>query len=126
MNDDNLRPSNNNVRYLNQADQLSHHRLRVWHKAREFLRLVNKNPIGDAELRSQATKAAKSVGCNIAEGAAHEGAAKKRHYRIARGSAVEVVAAYELAEDCGETVAIDEITHLGAAIASMLTGLIRR
>ena len=72
------------------------------------------------------SRAAKSVGCNIAEGAALDGASKKRHYRIAKGSAVEVVAAYELASDIGETVPTDEVTRLGAAIASMLTGLIRK
>ncbi len=125
MKDKNLSPQQSKtVRYLHQVNQLSHHRLRVWDKARELVRLVNQHPIGDAELRHQASKAAKSVGCNIAEGAALDGAAKKRHYRIARGSIIEVVAAYELAMDCGETVPIDEIAQLGAAIASMLTGLI--
>ncbi len=109
-----------------QRDLLSHHRLRVWAKARVLLRLVSANPIGDAELRNQASRAAKSVGCNIAEGAAHEGGMKKRHYRVAKGSVVEVVAAYELAEDIGEQVVLKEVTDMGAAIACMLTGLIRR
>ena len=121
-----IQSNSSNIRYLRQVEQLSHHRLRVWDKARELLRLVNRNPISDAELRHQATKAAKSVGCNIAEGSGLDGAAKKRHYRIARGSTIEVVAAYELAIDCGESVPVDEVTRLGAAIASMLTGLIRR
>ena len=127
MNDDHPQHRvDNEASYAKQRGMLSHHRLRVWEKARQQLRLVSKNPIGDAELRLQASKAAKSVGCNIAEGAALDGAAKKRHYRIAKGSAVEVVAAYELASDIGETVPTDEVTELGAAIASMLTGLIRK
>ena len=127
MNDDHpQRPDDNEARYPRQRDKLCHHRLRVWAEARALVRLVSKNPIGDAELRLQASKAAKSVGCNIAEGAALEGASKKRHYKIAKGSAVEVVAAYELAEDIGETVPVDEVTRRGAAIASMLTGLIRK
>ena len=111
-----------------QVGRLSHHRLRVYGKARELLRLVSRCSIGDAELRSQAGRAAKSVGCNVAEGSALEGAAKKRHYRIARGSVVEVVAAYELAADIGETVPVGEVSRLGAAIeiSSMLTGLIRK
>lgn len=116
----------NNLRYLHQVRQLSHHRLRVWHQARELVRFVIRHPIGDAELRKQAGNAAKSVGCNIAEGAGLDGAAKKRHFRIARGSTIEVVAAYELATDCGEPVPVDEVTVMGAAIASMLTGLICR
>lgn len=125
MKDTNLNPSNI-IEYPHQLEQLSHHRLRVWHKARELVRLVNQHPIGDAELRAQASNAAKSVGCNVAEGAALDGAAKKRHYRIARGSVIEVVAAYELAQDCGETPPVDQVARLVAAIASMLTGLIRR
>ena len=115
-----------NDNHNHQIDKLSHRRLRVWMKARTLVRLVNRNPIGDAELRNQASRAAKSVGCNIAEGAALEGASKKKHYRIAKGSVVEVVAAYELATDVGESVPVDEVAQLGAAIASMLTGLIRK
>ena len=127
MNDDHPQHrGDSEARYAQQRHELSHHRLRVWQKARQLVRLVSKNPIGDAELRGQASRAAKSVGCNIAEGAALDGASKKRHYRIAKGSAVEVVAAYELASDIGETVPTDEVTRLGAAIASMLTGLIRK
>ncbi len=127
MNDDHHEQrGKNEAHYARQRDKLSHHRLRVWEEARALLRLVSKHPIGDAELRLQASKAAKSVGCNIAEGAALEGVSKKKHYRIAKGSAVEVVAAYELAADIGETVPVDEVTQRGAAIASMLTGLIRK
>lgn len=128
MNDDHhhLRRADNETRYAQQRDKLSHHRLRVWAKARELLRLVSKNAIGDAELRHQASRAAKSVGCNIAEGAALEGGSKKKHYKIAKGSVVEVVAAYELADDIGEVLPVDDVTRLAAAIASMLTGLIRK
>ncbi len=127
MNDDHHEhPDTNEARYAQQKDKLSHHRLRVWTKARQLLRLVSKNAIEDAELRNQASRAAKSVGCNIAEGAALEGGSKKKHYKIAKGSAVEVVAAYELASDIGENVPIDDVTKLAAAVASMLTGLIRK
>ena len=54
------------------TSQLSHHRLRVWHYAVELVRLVHRQPIGDAELRDQAGRAAKSVGLNVAEGAAQD------------------------------------------------------
>ena len=70
-----------------------HHRLRVWNYSVELVRLVKQNALGDAELRDQSSRAAKSVALNIAEAAGLEGAAKKRHFRIARASFVEVVAA---------------------------------
>ena len=116
------------ARWERQVGRLSHHRLRVYGKARELLRLVSRCSIGDAELRSQASRAAKSVACNVAEGSALDGASKKRHYKIAKGSVVEVVAAYDLATDVGETVPVDEVSRLGASIeiSSMLTGLIRK
>ena len=104
---------------------LCHHRLEVWHLARELVRLVNRWPIGDAELRDQAERAARSVACNIAEGSALDGAAKKRHFRQARASTVEVVGAYEVAEDIGEKVPVAEVQALGARIAAMLFGLVR-
>ncbi len=105
--------------------QLSHHRLHVWHYSIQLVRLVKQSPIGDRELRDHAERACRSVALNIAEGAALDGAAKRRHFKIARASDVEVVAAYELAEAIGESVALSEITRLGIIIASMLTGLIR-
>ncbi len=110
----------------NKKKSFSHHSLHVWTRTRELVRLVVRCPIGDAELRRQASRAAKSVGCNIAEGAGHFGAASKRHFKIARGSVIEVVAAYELAEDCGETVPLEQVSTLSREIACMLTGLIRR
>ncbi len=67
-----------------------------------------------------------SVGLNIAEGAALEGAVKKRHYKIARGSVVEVVAAYELGQDLGHKVPLARVQELGTNIARMLSGLILR
>jgi four helix bundle protein len=104
---------------------LSHHHLRVFGVARKLNRLVFGRPIGHAELRRQAQNASLSVGLNIAEGAGQFGGARKRHYKIAKGSVIEVVAAYELAEDIGESVPVREVQDLGDAIAAMLAGLIR-
>ena len=126
MNDQNQHHQNNERQYRQQIENLSHHRLHVWHKARQLVRLVCSHPIGDAELRLHASKAAKSVGLNTAEGSGLDGAARKKHYKIARGSVIEVVAAYELAADTGETIPLEEVSRLGAAIASMLSGLIRK
>jgi four helix bundle protein len=105
--------------------QLSHHRLHVWHKALALVKLVKASPIGDAELRDQASRACRSAALNIAEAAGLDGAAKRRHFSIARGSAIEVAAAYELAGALGEKVAITEIVGVAAEVAAMLTRLIR-
>ena len=108
-----------------QRMQLSHHRLLVWHKAMELVRLVKQAPIGDAELRDHSMRACRSAALNIAEGAALEGAAKRRHFGIARASTVETVAAYELAEAIGEILPVENILRIAAEIAAMLTRLIR-
>ena len=104
---------------------LPHHRLRIYGTARALRRLVASNPIGDANLRRHASEAASSVVLIIGEGAALWGAAKKRHYRIAFGSALEVAAAYEAAGDCGERLAVAEIFEHVDHVAVM-TKLTRR
>jgi len=38
---------------------------------------------------------------------------------------VELVAAYEVAEALGETVAVEEVKARGAAVSRMLAGLLR-
>ena len=104
---------------------LCHHQLRVWHKAIALVKLVQASPIGDAELLDQAGRACRSVALNIAEGAAMSGAAKRRHYVIARGSVVETAAAYELARAIGESVATNEVVELAAEISAILNALVR-
>ena len=105
---------------------LAHHRLIVWQRAVELVKLVQRYPIADAELRGQANRAARSAGLNIVEGAAVRGAAKERHFVIAQGSVTEVVGAYELAEALGEVLPVAEVQHRGAEVAAMLFGLMRR
>ena len=97
----------------------------MWEYSIQLVRLVKAAPIGDRELRDQAERACRSVALNIAESAALDGAAKRRHFKIARASGVETVAAYELAEALGESVPVAEVTRLGIIIVSMLSGLIR-
>ena len=86
---------------------------------------MHRRPPGHAELRTQAQRACISIALNIAEGTELQGAARKRHFRIARGSVLETVASYEIASDIGEDVPVDEVTALGTSIASMLSGLLR-
>jgi four helix bundle protein len=81
-------------------------------------------PIRDGELRKQSHNAAKSVALNIAEGAGQEGGSRGRHFKIARGSVTEVVAAYEIACAMGERPAVAEVLELGNDISAMLSGLI--
>ncbi len=105
---------------------LANRRFLVWGKAVELVRLVRRSPIEDAELRRHAQQAATSVALNIAEGAAHGGGARGRHFKIARGSVGEVAAAYELADAIGESVPVAEVIDQANQLAAMLSALIRR
>jgi four helix bundle protein len=105
---------------------LPHHGLRVWRRSMELVKRVRKAPPGHAELRDQSIRAAMSVVLNITEGAALEGAARMRHYKIARASVVEVVAAYEMADAIGESVPLADVLEHGRTIYAMLTKMIRR
>ena len=98
----------------------------MWWRSVELVKLVKRCPPGHAELRDQATRAAMSVGLNISEGAALEGAAKQRHYKRARASVVEVVAAYEMAEAIGESVPVTAVLAQSRILYAVLTKLIRR
>ena len=55
----------------------------------------------DANLATQIKKAASSVPLNLAEGRRRAGRDRKHHWRIAAGSADEVVAALRIAEAWG-------------------------
>ncbi|MCA9601657.1 MAG: four helix bundle protein [Polyangiales bacterium] len=105
--------------------QLSHHSLHVYRLALALVRFVHRNPIGHRELRDQAQRASVSVGLGIAEGAGLDGAAKRRHYSIARASCLEVAAAYELAEAIGEKVACAQIQTQALPIIRILSRLTR-
>jgi four helix bundle protein len=105
---------------------LPHQRLRIYWTARELRRLVFTHPLGHADLRNQAERAANSVVLNISEGAVLLGNAKKRHYRIAYGSAVEIAAAYEIGEQDGLSPAVAEIFDHVDHIVAVMTKLLRR
>ena len=107
------------------STRLSYHRLRVYAEARRLAAFVHQHPPRHRELRNQAQRAVISVVLNIAEGAGLWGKAQQRHFRIARGSAFETVAAYEVATDIGEDVPMDEVTARATVVASMLSGLLK-
>jgi four helix bundle protein len=104
---------------------LSHHRLRVYWLALELAKLTARWPIRRAALRRQAERAVDSIALNIAEAAGLSGRRNKSQFMIARGSTLEVVAAYELAWTYGETVPVDDVRRLGRVVAAMLTKLAR-
>lgn len=111
---------------------LSHARLDVYQRAIEFLgfatKLMNAYAPGNAALRDQLRRAAMSICLNIAEGAGRVSPAdKRRHYAIARGSALECGAVLDVSVVLGLLEA-DEAkrgNEILARVVSMLTNMAR-
>lgn len=61
-------------------------------------RLRSRNP----ELYRQLRRAASAVPLHLAEGSGREGADRRQHFRVARGSALEIQAVVEVAEAWGD------------------------
>jgi len=106
--------------------RLTHHSLRVWNEALELVRVTKAAGIRDAVVRDQAHRAAVSVALNVAEGAGRASRTRLQHFSIARGSVVELVAAFEVAEALGEKVPVEEVRERGATVSRMLSGLLKR
>jgi len=107
---------------------LPHHKLLAFGVAKEMLLAVKAANIGEAGLRDQAMRAAKSACLNCAEGAGRTTRADKaRAFAIARGEAVEAAAAVELAAVCGSAseADVERVAVLADKLVAMLTGLIR-
>jgi four helix bundle protein len=116
--------SQNNPR----AHGLPHHHLIAWQVAVDFLSAVRAAKIKDADLRNQAMRAAKSVCLNTAEVAGRKSRAdKSRVFAIARGEAVEAIAAIEIAGYAGDTTeeAAQTCVALGGRLVALLSGLMR-
>jgi four helix bundle protein len=96
--------------------------------ARELARVVCTATIRDAELRDQATRAAKSAFLNLCEGLPDDRpAVRRRYFRQADGSVHEVAGALDLASAIGaldERVAREAIA-LAARVRALLRGLMR-
>ena len=103
-------------------------RLDAYRLARELARLVCTAKIADAELRDQATRAAKSAFLNLCEGLPDDRpAVRRRYFRQADGSVHEVAGALDLAAAIG---ALDEdrareAIALAARVRAVLRGLMR-
>ncbi len=121
----------------NQLPGLPHHKLHAYGAAVKLLLAVRAANIRDAKLRDEATRAAKSAALNCAEGAGRVSRADKaraftpagiaKRVTIARGEAVEAVAAVELAALCGDASpeSAAECVALAHPLIAMLTRLIR-
>jgi four helix bundle protein len=108
--------------------RLPHHKLVAYGVAVELLLAVKQANVRDAKLRDEATRAAKSACLNTAEGAGRVTRADKaRAFAIARGEAVEAVAAVEIAALGGDADAAVAARCIAIAdrLVALLTGLIR-
>ena len=86
-------------------------------------RLRARNP----DLFRQLRRAASSVPLNLAEGAGRQGADRKQHYRIARGSALESEAILLVAEAWGDLdgKALEPVMPVLDRLLRLLRGLTR-
>jgi four helix bundle protein len=107
---------------------LSFQRLDVYQRAIEFLALVydivDQLPKGHADRADQLVRAAESVVRNIAEGAGRwSGADCAKHYKIARGEAMECAASLDLFKlrKLIAAQSYDEGIRLLEAVVAMLT-----
>lgn len=110
-----------------------HHKLDVYRRALDALDacdlICDELPSRRRHVRDQIERAATSVIANTAEGAGEFSPPEKaRFYRMARRSAIEVVAWLEITQRRGEAASQlidDALTHL-EAVVSMLVRLIKR
>jgi four helix bundle protein len=107
---------------------LPHHKLVAYHVAVELLCAVKAANVRDAKLRDEAMRSAKSTCLNCAEGAGRVTRADKaRAFAIARGEAVEAVAAVEIAALSGDASheAAARCVAIAGRLVALLTGLAR-
>ena len=111
---------------------LKHQKLRVYASSKKLIcecyRFASALPIEEKySMVSQIRRAALSVHLNIAEGASRfSRLERKRFYEIARGSLIEIDAAFDIAEELGyfKFYVQDELHQAMNDSFSLLTGLI--
>jgi len=107
---------------------LPHHKLIAYRVACDLLVAVVRANIRNADLRSQALRAAKSACLNIAEANGRASPADRRRvFAIARGEATEAAAAVEIAALAGECASehAAKTQQLGGRVVALLTGLLK-
>ena len=108
--------------------RLPHHKLIAHAVARELLQAVKAANVRDSKLNEHAMNSAKSACLNTAEGAGRVTRRDKaRAFAIARGEAVEAVAAVEIAALAGDAdpEAAERCVAIADRLVALLTGLIR-
>jgi four helix bundle protein len=107
------------------------HKLDVYRCALQLYRKVNRIvaqfPRGEADLRSQMKRAARSVPFNIGEGVGKRGRARAAAYEISLGEDKELIVALDCVEidQLAPLQDVHEAQDLADRIAAMLTNLIR-
>lgn len=106
------------------------HNLDVYRCALQLYRVVGRIvaqfPRGQAELRDQMKRAARSIPFNIGEGVGKRGNARAAAYQVALGEDKELIVALDCVEIDGlaQTVDITDAQLLADRVAAMLTKLI--
>ena len=101
-------------------------RLDCYRVAREFARGVHEAKIRDAELRDQATRAAKSAFLGLCEGLPNEQPGlRRRYFTQANNSLHEAVGAIDLAAAIG-ALEEDDVGEVLQALALRLKHMLRR
>jgi four helix bundle protein len=102
-------------------------KLDCYEVAREFAKGVHEAGIRDAELRDQATRAAKSAFLGLCEGLPNESPGlRRRYFTQANNSLHEAVGAIDLAAAIGamEQAAAEQLQALGLRLKRMLRRLL--
>jgi four helix bundle protein len=113
---------------MNDDGLFAFQRLDVYRASKELARRVEAARIKDAELRDQATRAAKRVLLGVSEGLPNQGTAMRNKYFVmADNSLHETVAAVDLALAIRAVGAQQQagIQSLGLKVHQMLRGLMR-
>jgi four helix bundle protein len=108
--------------------QLPHHKLIAYQVALEFVTLVARIRIANAQLRQQARKSAASAALNTAEGAARQTLPdKSRAFGIALAECCEACAAVEIAGALGacSEAHVREVLTVGSRLKNLLSRLVR-
>ena len=105
-----------------------HHTLQAYRVALEFVRLINRTRIVDADCRKHARGSAKSCARNLAEGSGRRSRGdKQRAYGIAHGELTESVASVEI--DNAQGGCPDDQLHamhmLGSRLNAIVSSLVR-
>jgi four helix bundle protein len=105
---------------------LAFQRLDVYQVALEYARKVHEARIGDAELRDQASRAAKSAFLHVCEGLPNESTAMRRKYFTgANNSLCESIGAVHLSLAIGAVAAdrASELQELAVRLKQLIRGL---